>query len=202
MDQSFLLGALVSLSVAMPIGPIAMICIRRTLHDGLGIGVASGIGAATVHFCYGSLALSGSGAAVEFLRLHQASAQAAGGIIVILLAGRMLSRSGAIAPAASSSTCRAMLTAYTNTCLVAFSNPMTVLGLAANLSAFGLFGAGHHWQISAGMFCGSTMWWILLCSTGAALHCRLEPSTVLRINRCGCIGMTLFGATSIIRALW
>jgi threonine/homoserine/homoserine lactone efflux protein len=200
-DQPFLVGAFVSLSVAVPIGPIALICIRRTLSDGLGTGVASGVGVATVHFCYGSLALSGGSAIGEFLCLHQAAARLFGGIVVILLAIRSLLRGSAPAKPADTAARAAILTSYTTTCLLAFSNPMTVLGLAAGLSTFGLFGAGLQWPISIGMFCGSTAWWIILCGASAALRCSIGAKSVQRINRGGCAVMTCLGFSSIARAL-
>ncbi|WP_372634601.1 hypothetical protein [Cohnella sp.] len=46
-------GFVIGLSIAAPVGPIGVLCIRRTLHDGRLSGIVSGMGAATADACYG-----------------------------------------------------------------------------------------------------------------------------------------------------
>jgi threonine/homoserine/homoserine lactone efflux protein len=58
---TFLAGVGVGLAVAVPIGPMGVLCIQRTLAFGLVAGLATGFGAATVHLAFGSLAALGLG---------------------------------------------------------------------------------------------------------------------------------------------
>src|SRR5919205_3153025 len=52
----FVRGLVVGLAVAAPVGPIGVLCIRRTLADGRLAGLATGLGAATVDAFYGGIA--------------------------------------------------------------------------------------------------------------------------------------------------
>ena len=60
MDVSlFLRGFLIGLAIAAPVGPIGVLCIRRTLADGRPVGFVSGLGAASADAVYGSVAAFG-----------------------------------------------------------------------------------------------------------------------------------------------
>src|SRR3954467_4728299 len=62
--STFHAGISVGLAVAVPIGPMGVLCIQRTLAFGLAAGLATGLGAATVHLILGSIAALGLGAAL------------------------------------------------------------------------------------------------------------------------------------------
>src|SRR5258708_29432439 len=57
MDTPFLWkGLLIGFSIAAPVGPIGVLCIRRTLTEGRVSGLVSGLGAATADALYGCIA--------------------------------------------------------------------------------------------------------------------------------------------------
>ena len=57
---SFLIrGILMGVAIAAPVGPIALLCIRRTLASGRWVGLVSGCGAATADGFYGAIAAFG-----------------------------------------------------------------------------------------------------------------------------------------------
>jgi threonine/homoserine/homoserine lactone efflux protein len=55
-DMLFVRGLIIGLSIAAPVGPIGVLCIRRTLADGHTAGLVSGLGAATADAVYGCIA--------------------------------------------------------------------------------------------------------------------------------------------------
>ncbi len=61
--ETLLTGALIGLSVAIPPGPNAAMCISRTLAAGRGVGLRCGLGAASAHVVYAALAVVGVGRA-------------------------------------------------------------------------------------------------------------------------------------------
>ena len=69
---SFFRGAVIGLTVAAPLESVGILCIRRTLTQGFGVGIVSGLGAATVHAIYGTLALYGVAAVAAFVLTHRA----------------------------------------------------------------------------------------------------------------------------------
>ena len=55
----FIRGLIIGFSIAAPVGPIGVLCIRRTLASGRLVGLLSGLGAATADAFYGSIAAFG-----------------------------------------------------------------------------------------------------------------------------------------------
>ena len=53
---NFLRGLIMGISIAAPVGPIGVLCIRRTLAQGKLAGFISGLGAATADAIYGIIA--------------------------------------------------------------------------------------------------------------------------------------------------
>lgn len=84
----FLRGLLVGFSIAAPVGPIGLLCIRRSLADGRAIGLATGLGAATADACYGAVAAFGLSAVSRGLLAQRLWLQLAGGALLIALGVR------------------------------------------------------------------------------------------------------------------
>jgi len=78
----FLRGLIIGLSIAAPVGPIGVLCIRRTLSDGRAIGFASGLGAATADAVYGAVAAFGLSLVTNALVEQRLWLQAGGGVFL------------------------------------------------------------------------------------------------------------------------
>ena len=83
--QIFLKGLLLGFSIAAPVGPIGVLCIRRTLADGRLVGFLSGLGAATADMLYGAIAAFGLSALQVLLVSHATWLRIVGGIFLIYL---------------------------------------------------------------------------------------------------------------------
>ena len=60
MDVFFVVrGVILGVSIAAPVGPIGILCIRRTLAEGRLVGFICGLGAATADLFYGALTAFG-----------------------------------------------------------------------------------------------------------------------------------------------
>ena len=75
----FLQGVGVGLAIAAPGGPVGVLCVSRTLRHGIGIGLASGLGAAVADAAYGAVAGFGVSWVAEFLLGHQDALRVLGG---------------------------------------------------------------------------------------------------------------------------
>ena len=81
MDFNFLInGIILGFSIAAPIGPIGVLCIRRTLAEGRAYGLVSGLGAATADAIYGSIAGFGLTFISNFLINQQVLLRVVGGV--------------------------------------------------------------------------------------------------------------------------
>ena len=91
MDTSLLLkGLLIGFSIAAPVGPIGVLCIRRTLVQGRAAGLVSGLGAASADAVYGSIAAFGLSFVSGLLISQQSWLKLIGGAFLCYLGIRTL----------------------------------------------------------------------------------------------------------------
>jgi threonine/homoserine/homoserine lactone efflux protein len=112
------------LCVAVPFGPIGLMCVQRTLAFGIRIGIASGMGAATTHGIFSGLATVGATALAQMTHSLHTPLRVVGGIVLVLMGLRTILVSTS---AAHGARCGDLFAAYTSTLLIAAANPMTML---------------------------------------------------------------------------
>ncbi len=166
MTSVYLQGILIGLAIAAPVGPIALLCIRRTLRDGRLIGIATGMGAATADGMYGLI--TAMGLSVSGLLVSHGDWMRLGGGLLILYLGVITFLRG-FQPqghdAASAPPAHAPLKAYGTTFLLTVSNPATIIafiGMISGLSKGAESGPGAAYWLVSGVFCGSALWWFIL----------------------------------------
>jgi threonine/homoserine/homoserine lactone efflux protein len=195
-------GLVVGFSIAAPVGPIGVLCIRRSLAQGAAMGLATGLGAATADAMYGCVAAFGlTAVSSALIRLN---------FWLSLLGGLFLCWLGAAtfgaAPAQESQAAgaRSKFAAWSSTVGLTLSNPTTILSFAAIFAGFGL-GVYASWDAAAamvlGVFAGSALWWLILSSTAAALRARLTPAGMRWVNRSSGLIILSFGIIALGRAI-
>lgn len=173
--QSFILG----LGIAMPVGPIGVLVIRRSLTEGRNIGIVSGLGAATADGLYGLIATLGLGLIASFLGGIQFWTRLVGGVFLLYLAWQIYSSKPAT-KAAQTKSATGLLGAYFSTLLLTFSNPATILFFFGVVSSLQIQGAG--WAVVLGFFLGSAAWWITLSTVSSILGERLNQKALRVVN--------------------
>lgn len=184
--NSFIESLLIGLAIAAPVGPIGVLCIRRTLAYGIAHGFASGMGAATADALYGSIIAFGL-TALSALLLNAANVlQIGGGLFLIYLGVRTLIApviDTAEAPVAPGS----RYSAYASTLALTITNPMTMLAFIGIFAGIGDPTADQtlldNIVIVLGVFTGSALWWLTLSLTVGLLRRRVTPTTLTWINR-------------------
>jgi threonine/homoserine/homoserine lactone efflux protein len=164
-------GLVIGFSIAAPVGPIGVLCIRRTLGEGRISGFVSGIGAATADALYGCIAGFGVTTVSRFFIDQQFWFRLIGALFLGYLGVRaFLSKPAAEAPSKAAAT--GLAGAYASTLVLTLTNPVTILAFAAIFAGLGLGNAGGGYAagmlLVSGVFLGSAAWWFLL-STGVAL---------------------------------
>lgn len=203
MDFSLLLkGLVMGFSIAAPVGPVGLLCIRRTLAKGRLSGLVSGLGAASADGLYGLLAGLGIGALAEWLVSGQTWLRLGGGILLILLGLQTFFSQPAQTPASVSS--RGLLGDYFSTLALTLSNPLTILSFAAVFASLGLSSQGAYSRAVAGLvtgvFCGSAAWWLLLSGAVGLLRERITPLQMRWVNRVSGLLIFAFGTWTVISA--
>ena len=202
MDASFLVrGLILGFSIAAPVGPIGILCIRRTLAEGRTVGVVSGLGAATADLVYGILTGFGLTFVSSLFVGQQVWFRLIGGIFLLYLGiSTFITRPAGQAAHVNSQPGR-LLSAYFSTFLLTLSNPMTILSFAAVFAGMGL-GAVQGSYMDAGLlvggvFLGSAAWWLLLSTGVNRLRSRVNANVLTWVNRAAGVILAGFGILAL-----
>ena len=199
----FAKGFALGLAIAAPVGPIGLLCIRRTLVDGPAMGFATGLGAATADAAYGAVAGFGLAAVADAMMAGQGWLAGAGGLALLWLGWRTATAAPAMR-AADAGGARSLLLAWGTTTLLTLANPATILSFAAAFAALGLgewAGDGTAALVLVfGVFLGSGAWWLGLSLTVSRLRTRIGPAAIAWINRLGGGALILFGLAALYTA--
>jgi threonine/homoserine/homoserine lactone efflux protein len=192
-------GALIGLSIAAPVGPIGLLCIRRSLTEGSKSGFVTGLGAATADAVYGMIAGFGLTAVSNFLVGQRLWLGLLGGIFLCYL-GIRTALSPPPAREATTAAASDLKSAYLSTLALTLTNPMTILSFVAVFAGFGLVGSPSYLSsgiLVLGVFLGSAAWWLFLSGLAGGLRARVQPSWMLAINRVSGAVLCLFGAYAL-----
>ncbi|MFZ5918807.1 MAG: LysE family translocator [Chloroflexota bacterium] len=186
-------GLLIGFSIAAPVGPIGVLCIRRTLTGGRLVGLVSGLGAASADAVYGSVAGFGLTAISGFLLQQQVWLRLIGGLFLCYLGIKaFLSRTPEEPTEAGGSS---LLGAFVSTFVLTLTNPMTILSFAAIFAGLGLIeaqrGFGSAGVLVLGVFAGSALWWLTLAGSVGLFRRRFTPRWLRWVNRVS--GVVIFG---------
>lgn len=170
--EMFVKGLIIGFSIAAPVGPIGVLCIRRTLEYGRWIGFVSGLGAATADAFYGLVAGLGLTIVTRFLIEQQSWLHVIGSVFLCYLGLRIFFSKPSEEAAKAKGKGRNVFKAYASTFLLTMTNPVTILSFLAIFSSLGM--AKNESSIAdlllvVGVFLGSVFWWLLLSQMAGLL---------------------------------
>ncbi|MBP0726291.1 LysE family transporter [Bacillus sp. RG28] len=202
MDALYLVkGVVIGLSIAAPVGPIGVLCIRRTLAQGKLVGLVSGLGAATADAIYGLIAAYGLTTISNFLVGQQYWLQLIGGLFLCYLGIKTLKAKSTYSSEHTQR--KSVLSAYLSILFLTLTNPMTILSIIAIFSGLGLSisqsSEGTAFVLVLGVFGGSTLWWILLSSFVGLFQHKMTGTSLSIINRISGGIILLFGGFALYR---
>jgi len=198
--QFFLRGLVIGFSIAAPVGPIGVLCIRRTLTEGMGRGLVSGLGAATADAIYGSIAAFGLTFISNILIQEQFWFRLMGGLFLCYL-GAKASWANPRREGLSIEN-PGLLHAFGSTLFLTLTNPLTILSFAAIFAALGMGGGDSNYLSAgimvAGVFIGSALWWLILSGGVSLLGRKLSPSMLKWVNRISGAIIMAFGLLALL----
>lgn len=204
MEITFLLrGLAIGFSIAAPVGPIGVLCIRCTLAEGRAAGLVSGLGAATADALYGCIAGFGLTFISNFLVSQQLWLRLVGGLFLCYLGIRTLLSQPAKEAAVAQG--RGLVGAYVSTFFLTVTNPMTILAFAAIFAGLGLASTtgnyGSAGILVLGVFLGSALWWLLLSGGVSLLREKFNAAGLQWVNRISGVIITGFGLAALVSAV-
>jgi threonine/homoserine/homoserine lactone efflux protein len=191
-------GWVLGLAIAAPVGPIGILCIRRTIHSGCWAGFVSGMGAATADAIYGSIAGFGLTFVSQWLIDQSLWLRWLGGAFLCYLGIKTIVSTAK--PDELSVDSRELAGMYASTLALTITNPATILSFVAVFAGLGLATNGADYRsaiaLVAGVFLGSASWWLVLSSGAHLLRDRLSRRLVW-INRASGIILLIFGIVAL-----
>lgn len=206
--DNLIAGIVVGFLVAAPVGPVAILCIQRTLLDGRLVGYATGVGAALADTVFGALAIFSVAVVESFLADHHSAVQLIGSLVLVGLGLRtMLGQSRAAqSPKSIAIDHLSLLQACGSSFLVTIFNPITVLAFLSIFAAIristtvdGLIGS---WTIVTGVMVGALIWWWLLASIASILRHRFTERALRWLNRLSGTAILGFGVYGLAALAW
>jgi threonine/homoserine/homoserine lactone efflux protein len=185
-------GLIFGFILAATVGPMWVLCLRRTLAFGVVVGLASGMGSAVADGFYGAVAAFGLTAISGFLLAHAFWIGLIGAVFLVYLGLRTLFAKTTVEEKEEAP--MSLSAAFLSTLGLTLANPPTILAFAAIFASLGLaasadFGAAA--LVVAAVFFGSAVWWVILAFGAGKLRGRLGPRLFRAINIVS--GLTILG---------
>ena len=185
MDFTFFLkGIAIGFIMAIPIGPIGIMCIRKTLTEGRLSGLIIGLGAATADLFYGCVAAFGLTVISDTLTDQRIWIRIAGGALLFFL-GVKTFRAHPKDPKLKT-TGSGRLRSYLTVVFLTLTNPLTIFAFIAVFAAFGLGDGLSFFSAAilvAGVFVGSSLWFLLLSSGTILFRKKLDLVGLKWVNK-------------------
>ena len=177
-------GIVIGIVIAVPVGPVGVMCVRRTIFASRLAGLISGIGAATGDAMFGFIAAFGLTFISDLLIGYQQWLRVAGGVYLIWVGGSALLAPPEITPRSPRS---AEIRDFVSTFALTLSNPITILVFLGIFSAIGLSGEEATLDRAAILvlvvWLGSLLWWLAVGFGLGRLFRSFEPRYLGWINR-------------------
>lgn len=188
------------LLLAAPLGPVNLICMKRTLSEGRLSGLAVGLGAATADAIFGYIAAAGLNFLILFINEHETAFRWVGGLFIAYL-GWLIYRSKPPSLVIEKKANKTLLGLFCGIFLLTLTNPVTIFTYIATFSAFNIGVLVTSLTKAAlaafGVFLGSFLWWLFLTSVISFFRDKITVKTLGYINKIAGVLIILLGIAAI-----
>jgi len=195
-------GLLLGFLMSTPVGPIAILCIRRTMSRGRIDGIFTGLGAATADAFYGGVAAFGATWISDPLLKYIGWFQFFGGSVLALLAFNLFKSNKSLQELKLTKS--SGLKNYFSSILLTASNPGTIFSFLAifTMFNFGIKDFQGALVLTSGVFLGATSWWIFLSWLTLRFHNLLSEKTIHKINVASATGLLIFAIVAFSKGTY
>lgn len=200
--NSLIPGVIVGFLASIPLGPIGVLCIQRTLSKNLKAGFISGLGATLADAIFSAVALLSLSLILSFIETHRAIITIVGGACIIAVGMNILFKNPVVQIRRNRSGKTNLWQDFISIFLLTLTNPAFILVFIAFFASFGISsgesrGIAHALPVILGVVIGSATWWLLLTFVVSRFRTRFRPRHLLWINRIAGSLIIALGAIAI-----
>jgi putative LysE/RhtB family amino acid efflux pump len=200
-DTTMLLkGLLIGFTIALAVGPIAILCIQHSLSRGFKAGFSIGLGAAIADSTYGAIAGAGFASFSHALLNLEDLIALFGSIYLFWLGFKTYKTRTLLSCNKKEIKPHSFFRSLVSSFLLTLSSPMTILMFAAIFGSVGLAANNTTYSIVFGVFIGSTCWWLILSSSMGAIRGKIPDYALSYMNHLSALMLTTFACYAFLRA--
>lgn len=203
--ELFWKGFIVGLMVSIPLGPIGVLCIQRTLNKGRKAGFISGLGAAAADTIFAVIAGFGVNFIIHFVKEQQLYFQIFGGILVIFLGIHIFYTNPVRQLRMQRMSKNRLSQDFFSVFLITISNPLAILLFVAMFAGINIAsdtpGIINHTSLVAGVFAGAAAWWFLLSGFVNFWRFRFRLKSIWWMNKVAGVLIFFLGIMAIL-SIW
>ncbi len=194
----FIKGMIIGFAMAVPIGPVGILCIRKTLAEGHSRGMIIGLGSATADSFYGSMAAFGLTFISDTIHNQQFWFRLVGGIVLFIFGIRTfyIHQKNIVV-----TDTKGLLRSYFTAFFLVLTNPVTIFAFIAVFAAFGLGDTLTIVSASilvSGVFVGSYLWFLTLSYVATMFRDKLDSGGMRWVNKIAGSLIIISGAAALI----
>lgn len=194
---------MVGLMVSIPLGPIGVLIIQKTIQKGKLAGFISGMGAAVADMFYATVAAFGLGIVVNFIKAQEFYLQLIGSIFLVYVGMRIFLtnpikqiRGGYKAGK------RGMLGDFLSIFFLTASNPIAVFVFVAVFAGASIFGNNPTLRVELflilGVLIGASLWWYTLSTVINLFRKKFRLKQLFWINKISGIVIAALGVLAFL----
>lgn len=177
---------LVGVCASVPVGPIAIFVVQKSLSQGHKAGFIAGLGASVVDTIFAIIAIFALAFAQAFIEQHQSIILLAGGVVLIVL-GISMAFSDPFRKIKGEGSSSVSPKDFGKSVAMGLSNPMAIFVLFTLFAFFGLTDqAPHTWKVAPiilSVSAGTVVYWFGLSWLISRFRKRFKMRTILWISR-------------------
>lgn len=201
--QLFIKGIILGFSIAAPVGPIGVLCIRRTLAYGVPVGFASGFGAATADAVFGIIAGCGLTLISDFLIAQRFALSLLGGLFLGYLGVKTFFSQPSTQAASANG--QSIIGAYGSTFFLTLTNPMTILSYTAIFAGMGVVNTASNYTaalaLAGGFFTGAALWFLSLSTAVGMVRTKVNDRILGWVNKISGVIILAFAIFILLGAI-
>jgi threonine/homoserine/homoserine lactone efflux protein len=197
----FLKGLIVGLLGSIPLGPIGVLCIQRTLSKNHKSGFISGLGAASADTLFATIAFFSLSIVVSFINDNIILVKVIGGLCVMVVGVKIFLSNPAVQIRRNRAGKSKLWQDFISVFVLTLTNPafiIVLIGIMATVGAADYTGVANGVAVITGVWIGAAIWWFALTFLVNLFRKRFRPRHLLWINRIAGAAIVLLGAITVL----